>query len=60
MQIKLFENYKDIVGINEMCKMLGISRPTAKKLLDGNIIFYRKIGRKYLVSKREIINYMAA
>ena len=56
----MFENYKDVVGIKEMCEMLGISRPTARKLLDNNAIFFKQLGRKYLIAKKNIENYLFA
>jgi len=53
----VFENYKDIVGVDEMCKMLNIGINLAYKLLRENEIQHRKIGRAYRIPKQSIINY---
>ncbi|ASA26444.1 helix-turn-helix domain-containing protein [Paenibacillus donghaensis] len=55
----LFQNYPDIVNIDEMCEMLGgISSKTAYKLLQENKISHFKIGRIYKIPKINILLYL--
>ena len=53
----MFEKYPDIVGIKELCEMLNISKPTAYRLLLDNQIQHRRVGKKYLIPKRSIIDF---
>lgn len=55
----LFQNYPDVVNIEEMCEMLGgISNKTAYKLLQENKISHFKIGRIYKIPKINILLYL--
>lgn len=54
----MFDNYKDIVSVDEMCQMLNISVNLAYKLLKENCIQHRKVGRAYRIPKKSIIDYM--
>jgi excisionase family DNA binding protein len=55
----LFQNYPDVVNIEEMCEMLGgISSKTAYKLLHENEISHFKIGRIYKIPKINILLYL--
>lgn len=55
----LFREYPDVVGIEQMCEMLGgISTKTGYKLLRENKIKCYKIGRTYKIPKVNIILYL--
>lgn len=55
----MFENYKDLVGINELREMLGgIGRNKAYGLLKANKIKYVKIGSNYKIPKKCVIEYL--
>ncbi len=54
----VFENYKDVVNIYDMCKMLDIGINLAYRLLRENQIKYKRIGRAYRIKKQSIIDYM--
>ncbi|MBW4080029.1 helix-turn-helix domain-containing protein [Paenibacillus sp. S150] len=55
----LFQDYPDVVNIEEMCEMLGgISSKTAYKLLQENKISHFKIGRMYKIPKINILLYL--
>ncbi|MDF2923947.1 MAG: hypothetical protein K0R57_2861 [Paenibacillaceae bacterium] len=57
----MFQDYPDVVNIEEMCDMLGgISTKTAYKLLHANRIQHFKIGRSYKIPKVQIIAYLQA
>lgn len=54
----LFADYPDVVGLEEMAKMLAIGRAKALTLLqEGKIESFRK-GRKYLIPKILIKEYI--
>jgi len=55
----MFENYKDLVGINELREMLGgIGRNKAYGLLKANKIKHVKIGSIYKIPKKCVIEYL--
>ena len=55
----MFENYPDVVEVNDLCKMLGgISRKLAYRLLSGQEIKSIRIGRTYKIPKIYIIEYL--
>ncbi|MNI98819.1 Helix-turn-helix domain protein [compost metagenome] len=55
----MFQDYPDVVNIEQMCSMLGgISSKTAYKLLQTNRIDHFKIGRAYRIPKFHIIAYL--
>ena len=50
---KIFSQYPDLVGIDDMRTMLGnIGRNTAYTLLQTNEINYIRVGRKYKIPKK--------
>ena len=54
----LFAEYPDVVGVEELAKMLSIGRARALTLLkEGKIETFRK-GRKYLIPKILIKDYL--
>lgn len=55
----LFKEYPDIVNAELMCKMLGnICIKTGYKLLKDKKIEYFHIGRKYMIPKVCVIDYI--
>lgn len=54
----MFKNYPDVVDVEQMSEMLGISTKTAYKLLHENVIEHFKIGRKYKIPKLNILQYI--
>ena len=54
----LFENYPDIVGIDELMEMLKIGKTLAYRLILTHQIEARKIGRQYKIAKSKIIDYV--
>ena len=55
----MFENYNDIITINDLTTMLNIGKSTAYSLLQNNKIQHIKIGRKYVIPKQSIIDFVA-
>ena len=54
----MFQNYSDVVSVDELQSMLGIGRNTAYGLLRSNTINSVRIGRKFIIPKMNIINYL--
>lgn len=54
----MFRDYPDVVNVNQMSKMLGISDKTAYALLRDNKIEHFKVGRTYKIPKIHILSYL--
>jgi len=56
---KIFENYPDVVNVEELCLMLGgISKKLAYRLLSNGEIRSVKIGREYKIPKSYVRTYL--
>ncbi len=54
-----FIGYDDVVGVDEMCAMLGgISRKSCYKLLRSKAVGNFKLGKDYKIPKINIISYL--
>ena len=54
-----FPQYSDVVGINEMCEMLGgISKKAGYKLLHNGEVASFRLGKEYKIPKMNIIAYL--
>ena len=54
----MFEDYPDVVDVQQMSQMLGISTKTAYKLLRANNIQHLKIGRIYKIPKISMLRFI--
>ena len=54
----MFTNYPDVITIDQLCKMLGIGRAKAYKLLNSNVIKAKRIGKKFLIPKKAVIEFL--
>ena len=54
----MFENYSDIVTVEQLAEMLKIGRNTAYQLVRANIIQSVRVGRKYIIPKLAIIDFV--
>ena len=54
----LFDNYSDIVTVDMITQMLGIGKSSVYALLQSNQIRHVKIGKKYIVPKRAVIDFI--
>jgi len=56
---KIFENYPDVVNVEDLCLMLGgISKKLAYRLLSSGEIMSVKIGREYKIPKSGVRTYL--
>lgn len=54
----MFKEYKDVVGVLDLCKMLSIGKNTAYKLLNSGEIKSVKVGKVHKIPKQNIIDYL--
>lgn len=54
----VFANYPDVVTVEQMSEMLGISTKTAYRMLKNNEIEHFMIGRIYKIPKYYILAYL--
>ena len=54
----MFENYKDVVGIDDLMVMLGIGKNKAYSLINSGEIKSFKIGKTNKIPKVWIVEYV--
>ncbi len=54
----MFEQYNDIITLDEMAEMLGIGRNHAYQLLKNNQVKSFKNGRSWKIPKLAVIEYI--
>ena len=54
----MFRDYPDVVSVEQMSEMLGISTKTAYRLLKNNEIKHFRVGRTYKIPKLHILSYL--
>lgn len=54
----MLEKYPDVLKVNDLIKILRISRGSVYKLLASNEIKNRKLGQIYIISKEAVIEYL--
>jgi excisionase family DNA binding protein len=54
----IFSNYPDVVDVEQLSEMLGISTKTAYKLLQDGSIQHIKIGRTYKIPKINVLRFI--
>lgn len=56
--MELFKEYKDVVTVKELCRMLGVGKNTAYKLLQDGCVKSVRIGSTYKISKHAVIKFL--
>ena len=54
----MFDEYKDIITVKELCQMLRISKNTAYELIHSGQIKSIKVKRQIRIPKQSIISYL--
>ncbi len=54
----MFENYKDVVDINDLCIMLGVGKNKAYALINNGDIKSFKIGKVNKIPKAWVVEYI--
>ena len=55
---EMFKDYPDIVTIIDLPAMLHIGRNAAYKLLQDNSIVSIRVGKKYIIPKSSVTNFV--
>ncbi len=55
---ELFKDYPDIITIIDLQAMLHIGRNAAYKLLQDNSIVSIRVGKKYIIPKSSVANFV--
>ena len=58
-EYQMFSEYKDVVSVDDVTKMLHLSRVTVYKLLKAGRIRTLKVGKKYIIPKQSVIDFIA-
>lgn len=56
--MELFKNYPDIVSVEQLSEMLHIGQVLAYRLVRNGDIKSRKVGRKYIITKQNVIDFI--
>ncbi|MDF2820172.1 MAG: hypothetical protein K0R15_613 [Clostridiales bacterium] len=56
---KMFNEYPDVVDVNQLHKMLGVSIKLIYRLLKNQDIKNIKVGREYRIPKKYVIEYLS-
>jgi excisionase family DNA binding protein len=54
----MLKEYPDVLDINQMCDILGVSTKTGYKILKAGTINSLKIGRTYRIPKVHVISFL--
>ncbi|MCQ2485220.1 MAG: helix-turn-helix domain-containing protein [Clostridia bacterium] len=55
----LFSEYPDVITVDDLQNMLKIGRNSAYDILKTGMIKTIKIGKKYIIPKQSVINFLA-
>ncbi len=56
--MELFKDYPDIVSVEQVSEMLKIGQVLAYRLVRSGEIKSRKVGRRYIITKQNIIDFV--
>lgn len=54
----MFEKYNDTLTVNDLCKALSIGKNKVYNLLKEEVIKSIKVGKKYIIPKIYLIDYI--
>lgn len=54
----MFEDYPDIVSVDELCDMLRCGRNAAYRFLENGQINAIRNGKKYIIPKQAVCNFI--
>ncbi len=55
---ELFKDYPDVVNVQQVSEMLHVSAPLVYKLLQDGTIPAKKVGTKYIITKKCVIEFL--
>lgn len=57
---EMFSEYDDIVSVADVMKMLHLGRVTVYNLLKSGRIHTLRVGKKYVIPKKSVIDFLVA
>lgn len=57
---EMFSKYDDIVSVEDVMKMLHLGRVTVYNLLKSGRIHTLRVGKKYVITKKSVIDFLVA
>ena len=54
----MFEQYKDVITVEDLCAMLAIGKNTAYSLLSSGAVKSIRIGKTYKIPKSYVIDFL--
>ncbi|MBP8640492.1 MAG: helix-turn-helix domain-containing protein [Oscillospiraceae bacterium] len=54
----MFKEYPDVLTVEQLAEALGIGKNKAYELISNHVIGYKRIGRKILIPKCCLIDYI--
>ena len=54
----MFENYSDIMSVDQVAEALGIGLNSAYTLVNSHEIYSKRVGRKILIPKTSVIDFI--
>lgn len=57
---EMFTEYNDVVTVEEVMEMLHLGRVTVNNLLKTDKIHTLRVGKKYVIPKKSVIDFLAA
>lgn len=54
----MFSEYDDVVTVDDVMKMLHLGKNNVYKLLRDNSIKSVKVGKRFIIPKRSVINFV--
>ncbi|PKM73098.1 MAG: DNA-binding protein [Firmicutes bacterium HGW-Firmicutes-16] len=54
----MFNEYHDVLTVEQLAEALGIGKNKAYELINNHVIGYKRIGRKILIPKCCLIDYI--
>lgn len=54
----MLSKYPDVLTVCQVAEILGIGRNSAYKLVNDNVIGHKKVGKRTLVPKQCLIDYL--
>ena len=58
LQYQMFNDFKDILSVDDLCSALNVGKNTAYKLLNSGTIKSLKIGKVHKIPKIWLIEYI--
>ena len=54
----MLNQYPDVLTVTQLAQILGIGKNSAYKLVNENVIGHKRIGRKTLIPKVCVVDYL--